>query len=67
MEEIEELLQCSQLKNIRLEFKFNYAGHEYHFKVHMDRRKNGRIVVWIKEEEWGVKPIKERFYFIPSQ
>jgi hypothetical protein len=32
----------------------------------MDRRKDGKIVVWIKEGEWGVKPIKERFYFIPS-
>jgi hypothetical protein len=64
---MENYFNDSQLKNIRLEFKFNYAGHEYHFKVHMDRRKDGRIVVWIKEEEWGVKPIKERFYFIPSQ
>jgi hypothetical protein len=49
-----------------LEFKFNYAGHEYHFKVHMDRRKDGKIVVWIKEEEWGQKAVKERYYFFPE-
>jgi hypothetical protein len=63
---MENYFNDSQLKNIRLEFKFSYAGHEYHFKVHMDRKKDGKVVVWIKEEEWGMRPIKESFYIISS-
>jgi hypothetical protein len=63
---MENYFNDPELKNMRLEFNFNYAKHEYHMKVHMERRKDGKIEVWIKEEEFGAKPFKERYYIFPS-
>jgi hypothetical protein len=63
---MENYFNDPELKNMRLEFNFNYAKHEYHMKVRMERRKDGKIEVWIKEEEFGAKPFKERYYIFPS-